>query len=427
MAEGKTKGPWYGWVVLAVVFLVMAVMIGARNSLGFFFKEICGEFGWTRAETAGAFSAGMLVQAACSPLCGIVGEKWSLRLMMAGGVLAGGAAFLLGASIGGLTHFYLMYALLNLGFTASTFVPQVQILANWFVRKRGLAMGVSNAGQGFAAVLTMVVPPLIAAVGWRQSYLVLAWFMILLVFPAALLLLRDRPEDRRTVADEPFLAGADLASSPGGQKGSPPGKLPARPEAFWRQVLAPPFLLLALIFATVASIMVGTTVHLVPHATDQGFTPAESALVFMLWGLCAMAGNLSSGLSDSLGRTATYVTGGIMAASACLIMAFFVQGMNPFLFYASAALSGGGLGLMRPTASAILADRFAGRGFGRINGSMLTVFALFGALAAFAMGHLFDLTGSYQSGFLGLAALSLAGAAGAAALGRQAQAKPQSP
>ncbi len=141
-------------MVLAVVFIVMSTMVGVRNSLGFFFKTISGEFGWNRAQTAGAFSIGMIVQGICSPLFGSLGERWSLRWMMAAGVFFSGAALLVGSSIGGLGQFYLMYALLNVGFTASTFVPQVQILSHWFVKKRGLAIGIANSGQGFAAVLT---------------------------------------------------------------------------------------------------------------------------------------------------------------------------------------------------------------------------------------------------------------------------------
>ena len=92
--------------------------------------------------------------------------------------------------------------------------------------------------------------------------------------------------------------------------------------------------------------------------------------------------------------------------------------MPPALFYGGAALSGAALGLTRPTASALLADHFAGPGFGKLNGSVMMVFALFGALGAFAMGLLYDITGYYRSAFLFLAAAHLAGAASAIPLGR---------
>jgi MFS family permease len=92
--------------------------------------------------------------------------------------------------------------------------------------------------------------------------------------------------------------------------------------------------------------------------------------------------------------------------------------MPPSLFYVGAALSGAAVGLTRPTASSLLADHFSGPGFGKLNGSAVTTFALSGALASFTMGHLFDISGSYWSGFTLLAAITVAGATAAVTLGR---------
>jgi MFS family permease len=415
----KTSPLWYGWVVLAIVFVIMSVMVGVRNSLGFFFKTISAEFGWNRAQTAGAFSIGMLVQSICSPIFGSLGERWSLRWTMATGVFFGGAALLIGWSIGGLWQFYLMYALLNVGFSASTFVPQVQILSNWFVKKRGLAIGIANSGQGFAAVLNLALPFLIGAIGWRNSYLALAGFVMIVIFPPAAILLRDHPRQRASVADAPFLSAVerDVIEAKEGAVRHTGGGAPVG-APFWQRVFSLRFFLVALIFSAVAFILTGTIVHIVPHATDQGFTLQESAFIFLLWGICAIAGNLISGVSDSLGRVSTFIVGTALGVCACVVLASFVRGMSPVLFYGGAVLSGAGLGLMRPTASALLADHFSGPGFGKLNGSAVTVFALSGALGSFAMGYLFDISGSYRSAFMVLAAVSLAGAGAAITLGR---------
>ncbi|MBM4314356.1 MAG: MFS transporter, partial [Deltaproteobacteria bacterium] len=168
----------------------------------------------------------------------------------------------------------------------------------------------------------------------------------------------------------------------------------------------------------VAFNMTGTIVHIVPHATDQGFTFQESAFIFLLWGIFAIAGNLISGVSDSLGRVSTFILGTVLSVCSCLLLAAFVRGMSPVLFYCGTALSGAGLGLTRPTASALLADHFSGPGFGRLNGSAVTVFALAGGLGSFAMGYLFDISGSYWSAFMLLVSVSVAGAGAAIALKR---------
>ena len=157
---------WYGWVVLALVFTIMATLIGARNSLGFFFKEMSVEFGWNRAQIAAAYSIGMIFQGITSPLSGWLSDRWNMRWTISAGVLISGSAFLIGFSINSLWQLYAMYALLSVGFALATFIPQVYILSNWFNKRRGLAMGISTSAQGFAPVLNLAAPPLIALLGW---------------------------------------------------------------------------------------------------------------------------------------------------------------------------------------------------------------------------------------------------------------------
>ena len=263
------------------------------------------------------------MQSICSPLFGSIGERWNLRWMMALGVFLGGGALFIGSSVGGLVQFYLMYALLNVGFAASTFVPQVQILSNWFVKRRGLAMGVANSGQGFAAVLDLAVPFLIAVIGWRGSYLVLAGFTTIIIFPLTAALLRDHPHERDTVADAPFLSATErdgLAEKE--RKARRSGTVPMAGVPFLEQVFSVRFFLIAFTYSAIAFIMTGTVVHIVPHATDQGCTPETSGLVFLLWGMLRHRGNLTSGVSDSLGARTDLCrrcrTGGIILCFARL-------------------------------------------------------------------------------------------------------------
>ncbi|MBT3819827.1 MAG: MFS transporter, partial [Nitrospinaceae bacterium] len=87
---------WYGWVILAVMFTVMAILIGARNSLGFFFKEMSAEFGWNRAQIAAAYSIGMIFQGLTSPISGWLSDRWSMRWTISAGIFIGGSSFLIG-------------------------------------------------------------------------------------------------------------------------------------------------------------------------------------------------------------------------------------------------------------------------------------------------------------------------------------------
>ena len=55
---------FYGWVIVVVTFVTMAIGVNARTAFSLFFPPIIDEFGWERGITAGAFSFGFVVSAA---------------------------------------------------------------------------------------------------------------------------------------------------------------------------------------------------------------------------------------------------------------------------------------------------------------------------------------------------------------------------
>src|ERR1700734_4257870 len=77
---------FYGWVIIAVTFVTMAIGVNARTSFSLFFPPILDEFGWERGVTAGAFSFGFLVSAAVSPLIGRTMDRFGPRTVMEVGV-----------------------------------------------------------------------------------------------------------------------------------------------------------------------------------------------------------------------------------------------------------------------------------------------------------------------------------------------------
>ncbi len=417
MEERLKPRLWYGWVVLALVFTVMAALIGARNSLGFFFKEMSAEFGWNRAQIAAAYSIGMIFQGITSPLSGWLSDRWSMRWTISAGVLIAGSAFLIGFSINSLWQLYAMYALLSVGFALATFIPQVYILSNWFNKRRGLAMGISTSSQGFAPVLNLVTPSLIALLGWRMSYMAVAAFIILLICPLAAMFLRNSPEEKDTVPDAPFLSIDERMMLATRRTIPLPMEAPVPPSLLSR-ILTLRFLLLGGTYASLAYIFTGTAVHLVPHATDQGFTLSGASVIFFIWGLCIMAGNFASGISDRVGRTPTHLIGTGFGIAAVVTLALIGPGSSSLQFHLGAAMSGLAMGLLRPTVSTLTADHFDGPGFGKLNGAIMVVFSVFGALGAWATGALYDASGSYEEAFFLMAAIFGAGAVLAIALGR---------
>ena len=61
---------FYGWVLVAIGFVTMAVGVNARTAFSLLFPAMLDEFGWDRGLTAGAFSFGFLVSAVVTPFVG---------------------------------------------------------------------------------------------------------------------------------------------------------------------------------------------------------------------------------------------------------------------------------------------------------------------------------------------------------------------
>ncbi len=66
-SKGKRLPFFYGWIIVAVTFVTMAIGVNARTAFSLFFPPILSEFGWERGVTAGAFSFGFVVSGRGQP------------------------------------------------------------------------------------------------------------------------------------------------------------------------------------------------------------------------------------------------------------------------------------------------------------------------------------------------------------------------
>src|SRR5690349_6592569 len=86
---------FYGWVLVAIGFVTMAVGVNARTAFSLLFPSMLDEFGWDRGLTAGAFSFGFLVSAVVTPFVGRLMDLRGPRLVVELGVVLMGAGLLL--------------------------------------------------------------------------------------------------------------------------------------------------------------------------------------------------------------------------------------------------------------------------------------------------------------------------------------------
>src|SRR6202171_2687480 len=187
---------FYGWLLVAIAFVTMAVGVNARTAFSLLFPPILAEFGWDRGVTAGAFSFGFLVSAILSPALGRLMDRRGPRVVMEMGVGLIGVGLLLATFVSQRWHLYLtLGVMVGGGSVCLGYTGQGLFLPNWFVRRRGLAMSVAFSGVGVGSIILLPwLQTLIGRTGWRSACWALAILVLVLLAPLNLLTKR-RPED----------------------------------------------------------------------------------------------------------------------------------------------------------------------------------------------------------------------------------------
>src|SRR5215212_1887573 len=153
-ARARRPRVFYGWVIVGAAFCILAVAYIVWYSFSLFLVALVREFGWGRAEAAGAFSIYVLTHAVCAPVAGRLVDRFGPRaLVHIGGLLAG--LGLLGCSqVTALWQLYLCFGILAAtGVTLMGWVPCVALVGHWFSRRLGLAIGIVGAGIGLGTFI----------------------------------------------------------------------------------------------------------------------------------------------------------------------------------------------------------------------------------------------------------------------------------
>ncbi len=181
-----------GWRVVAGAFLCMLTGYAVAYSFAAFFGPLETEFGAQRGDTSLVFSIAAFLYFLLGLPAGLIGDRVGPRPVVTGGLLVVALGLVIAAHAQALWQVYLGYSLgvgLGVGFS---YVPSITAVQHWFVRRRGTASGIAVAGIG---VGTLIGAPLanvmIAHIGWRHTYLVLAVLMVLGAIFSGLLNRRD--------------------------------------------------------------------------------------------------------------------------------------------------------------------------------------------------------------------------------------------
>jgi MFS family permease len=388
---------FYGWVVIAVTFVTMAIGVNARTSFSLFFPPIIDEFGWERGVTAGAFSFGFLVSAVVSPLMGRTMDRFGPRTVMELGVALMASGLLLAPLTTQPWHLYLTIGVLvGAGSVSLGYSGQSQFLPNWFNRRRGLAMGLAFAGAGIGSITLLPwVQHMIEQNGWRTACTIMG-LLVLIVLAPINLLLRKRPED---IGLRPDGDAAPSASA------VPVSNIvdPAWAATDWtlgRAVRTARFWWIAIGYSGALYVWYAVQVHQTKYLLDIGFSPGVAVWALGAVSLLGIPGQIVLGyLSDRVGREAIWVTScaGFAICFAALIALKYVPAL-PLVYLMVFAQGALGYGLTSVLGAVVL-EIFQGRHYGSIFGVIMVVALSGGAAGPWVTGALHDLSGNYTLAF----------------------------
>lgn len=337
---------------------------------------------------------------ALNPIIGRVMDRWGARPVMLGGAVMTAAGLALAPLTRVPWHLYLTLGLLVAGGTTCLgYTGHGLFLANWFVKRRGMATGIAFSGVGIGSIVILPwLQSLIIGAGWRTACWAMAALLIVTLVPLNVFQ-RARPESLG-LAPDGAVAGAEAA---GPRTHAANVVDPVWASIDWTLPLAlrtPRFWWVGVAFFTSLFAWYAVQVHQTKYLTEIGFAPAVAAWALGAVGLAGIIGQIGLGhLSDRVGREWIWT---IACAGFALCYAFLLllaSHPTPTLLYLMVAAQGAlGYGLTS-IFGAIPAELFQGPRFGTIFGT-LGAFAVAGAgVGPWVAGALHDATGTYALTF----------------------------
>src|SRR5262245_48605175 len=385
---------FYGWwmVLVTAIALTAGPILGA-STFGIFVKPLAETFGWSRSAISLGFSIVAGFASLAAPIVGLFADRFGPRKVILCAALVFGSGFLSFVSLSAsIWHFYGLHLFTALGGIGLTTIPYATAISRWFVRQRGLALGLMGVG---VFVGGMYAPPLVTYVithwGWRWAYVTLGLLVWGTILPVVGLFLVESPQQ--------------LGLRPDGDAGdtkSPVTSVPhgaySRDSTFAEARRTLPFWLMAVSFSLLSATIHGCLTHLAPLLTDQGLSAQQAATALMLFSATGAVGRVTTGyLLDRL-PPRLVATSYFLAVVLGLFAALGSSDERLALVFA--AMLGLGFGAESDLMPYLTARYFGLKSFGEIYGWIFGAFAFGAVLGPFLMGWVFDTTGSYQIALL---------------------------
>ena len=366
--------------------LTQFTIVGLMFSFGLFFDVFEEEFGWSRTVLSGSTSLAFLVMGLLAYFVGRLSDRYGPTVVLGTTGMLYGVGYALISIVGEPWQLVVLFGIcIGLGLSTHDVVT-LSTIARWFAGRRGMMTGVVKVGTATGQmVLPLLAALLMAVVGWRYAALALGYTAAALLLIAACSM-KSPPKSRSSTRPT-----ERRAPEPAGVR---------RSRAFWT-LCATQFLF----FPSLVTV----PLHIAVHGMDLGMNRAMSATLLTVIGASSIVGRLTIGtFVDRIGGKNAYVL--CLVPLLMSLLALLVVETHWPLF-AALALYGFAHGGLFTVVSPTVAEFFGTRAHGAIFGGIVFFGTLGAAVGPIMAGRIFDVTGSYEYAFTGLAVMGAIGLA----------------
>ncbi len=369
--------------MLAACFILNMLGRGMGDTYAVFLLPLEREFGWTRSQVTGVYSAYLLVNGFTAPVVGMLFDRLGPRWVYGAGVTCLGAAFVLASTLATLWQFYLFIGVLvGIAVSLNGMVPASALLSRWFRARLSTAIGIAFSAVGAGTLLFVPLAQfLVTGYDWRTAYRAMGIGLLVL----APLVVLGIPW-RTFQAGHPDLHGAKAKV---GRTGATVREA-LRTPAFWSLVQ---------VFFCTATAMFSMLVQLVAFFIDAGFSPLTAATAYGALGMLSAFSVMMSGpASERFGYRQAATASFVGTGTGILLLMAITAAPSTALLGVFVLVFGLCMGVRGPIVSSMSARIFAGPSVATIYGAIYSANALGAAFGAFLGGLLHDLTGGYVAG-----------------------------
>ncbi|MGL4438614.1 MAG: MFS transporter [Bosea sp. (in: a-proteobacteria)] len=375
-ATHYTADSRYSWQRLGYSLIFATLACIGSWSVVVALPAVQAEFGVVRGAASAPYTLMMIGFAGAAIGMGRLSDRFGIVPAMIIAALCQSGGYVLAGLAGSIWQFGAAHLLIGIGASIG-FAPLIADISHWFVRSRGLAVGIAATGNYLAGALwSPLLQASIAANGWRWSHIAIGAVLAATMMPMALMFRRRAP----TVDNAKATAASDAARA---GLGLSPNALMA---------------LLCIAGFGCCMAMAMPQVHIVAYCSDLGYGAARGAEMLALMLGLGIISRIGSGyLADRIGGVAVLLIGSSMQAAALFLFLWFDGLTSLYIISAIFGLFQGGI---VPMYAMIARQYMPPKEAGARVGFVITATILGMAAGGLASGYIFDLSGSYRMAFL---------------------------